>query len=256
MKYRRRTALICVLSFAFATSCFSQGTFRNLDFEAARYVPGPYGYYATAADALPNWSCYLGTNQTGIAWYNLATLDDAAVGVMTNSSHDVPPSGFIQGQVCLSLQWGYVYLGGGVGYWGPAAIAQAGQIPADAKSIRFLGTSPFSIAFAGNAVPLAVLNALPNYSLYGGDISQFAGQTGELRITSYLHFNYLDSIQFSNQPIPEPSTLCLVIVGLAVFCRRLRRFKPCDRGRIGRQDTKNSSGCSCRDRYDVSAPTR
>jgi len=54
---------------------------------------------------------------------------------------------------------------------------------------------------------LVVLSSQGDYSIYGGDISQFAGQTGELRFTSYTHFSYLDGIQFSTETVPPVPSL-------------------------------------------------
>ena len=55
-----------------------------------------------------------------------------------------------------------------------------------------------------------------------GDISMFAGQTGELRFAGAGLF---DDIQFSNQPIPEPGTFCLfglgaLLLGRGFLCKR------------------------------------
>ena len=44
------------------------------------------------------------------------------------------------------------------------------------------------------------------YYVYGGDVSAYAGQAGELR---FFGGGYLDNIQFSNLQIPEPSVLGL-----------------------------------------------
>ena len=49
---------------------------------------------------------------------------------------------------------------------------------------------------------------------FGGDISSFAGQSGELR---FQGGGWLDDIQFSTQPVPEPSRLAFVALGLAAF---------------------------------------
>ena len=72
-------------------------------------------------------------------------------------------------------------------------------------------------------MPLVVLSAQAGYNLYGGDISQFAGQTGELRITTDSHFSYLDAIQFSPVAVPEPNTVWLIAVGLGMCWMWSRR---------------------------------
>jgi hypothetical protein len=207
-----------------APHTFAQGTFQNLGFESGQNIPvfDPQGHPWTmpASDALPGWSCYLGTNQVSYAWYNDVALDSAAVGIQSSTSSYLP-SGFLVGQYCLSLEYGVV----GYGY-GTASIAQTAQLPANVQSIQFRGTYPFTVSFDGTVIPLIVLSSQTGYSVYGGDISQFAGQTGALTITSYSHFAYLDAIQFSTQSVPEPSGLALFAIGFGVlYCHswRLKR---------------------------------
>jgi hypothetical protein len=53
-------------------------------------------------------------------------------------------------------------------------------------------------------------------------MSQFAGQTGELRFTAVNSSGRLDFIQFSNQPIPEPSTVGLFAIGVLLLGWRSR----------------------------------
>ena len=108
------------------------------------------------------------------------------------------------------LQAGNDISGAGQGLVG-SAIAQIGTIPSSANSIRFLSTNPFSLGlsllFGGNSIPLFnVGTAVNGRPVWGGDVSAFAGQTGELRFQGTGYFDY---IQFSNQPIPAPSTLGL-----------------------------------------------
>jgi hypothetical protein len=215
------TRLFLVLVFTVAQHAFAQGTFQNLNFEAAHNIPvfDPQGHPWTmpASDALPGWTCYIGTNQTGSAWYNDVALDSAAVSILSSTS-PYPPSGFVLGQYCLSLQSTFLPQFGG-----SASVGQTGQLPFDAQSIRFRGTVPFGVSFAGSAIPLAVLSSQAGYNIYGGDISQFAGVTGDLRITSFGHFGYLDSLTLSSQPIPEPATISLFVMGLGVLYLRRRR---------------------------------
>jgi len=221
MRHHLSWKLFLVLALCNTHQLLAQGTFQNLGFEAAHSIPvfDPQGHpwSMPASDALPGWTCYIGANQTGIAWYNDVALDSAALGILSSAS-PYPPSGFVQGQYCLSLQTSTLPQFGG-----PASVAQTGQVPADAQSIQFMGTVPFPVSFAGTVIPLSVLSSQAGFNIYGGDISQFAGLTGELRITSYGHFGYLDSLTFSSQPIPEPSTVSLFVVGLGVLYFRWRR---------------------------------
>lgn len=61
---------------AFALSAPAQGTFQNLDFEAARVV-FVEGQYIDASSALPGWMAYSGTNQLSQIAFNFYTHADA-----------------------------------------------------------------------------------------------------------------------------------------------------------------------------------
>jgi hypothetical protein len=62
-----------------------------------------------------------------------------------------------------------------------------------------------------------------NYTLYGADVTAFAGSVGELRFCALstpenrYHNVFLDSIAFSPEVVPEPSALALVGGGLSLF---------------------------------------
>ncbi|MDD5139103.1 MAG: PEP-CTERM sorting domain-containing protein [Verrucomicrobiales bacterium] len=65
-------------------------------------------------------------------------------------------------------------------------------------------------------IPINALSTGPNYTLYGGDISGFAGQTTQMTFSDvgiFANFWNIDNIQFSSSPIPEPSMLALCILG-------------------------------------------
>jgi hypothetical protein len=68
-----------------------------------------------------------------------------------------------------------------------------------------------------------------NYTLYGANISSWAGQTAQLSFTVFAQspyqnneYLYLDAIQFSTQSIPEPSAFALAALG-ALFLGFRRR---------------------------------
>jgi len=76
------------------------------------------------------------------------------------------------------------------------------------------------------------LNATANYTVFGADISAYAGQTGELLFTApwqgepgqsgFEEDGMVDNIQFSSSPIPEPNEFSLV--GLGALLLRFRRW--------------------------------
>src|SRR5205085_2653446 len=105
-----------------------------------------------------------------------------------------------------------------------ASIWQSGQIPVGARSIQFYAAGNIGLSFGGQQIPLSSLGSGNNYVVFGGDISAFAGQTGELR---FVGNGLLDNISFSSQAIPEPGGAALLAVGLvaggASAWRRRRR---------------------------------
>ena len=125
------------------------------------------------SDALPGWDCFLDTERLSTVSYLRVALDSAQVGVINGSSPFVP-QGFPIGAYSLSLQTSTF------GHGTSASVAQTGELPSDAKSIRFSGYEQvtggigFSVKFAGNLIPLQIISSKSNYNEYGGDISRFA----------------------------------------------------------------------------------
>jgi hypothetical protein len=100
------------------------------------------------------------------------------------------------------------------------AIAQSGTIPAGSDSLTFEALGVFSVSFAGHPLPIEVLGNLPSYgTIYGVDISAYAGQYGQLmfQIGPFTSggLNMLDDVAFSPQSIPEPGTISML--GLGTF---------------------------------------
>lgn len=104
-----------------------------------------------------------------------------------------------------------------------ASIAQSGEIPPNAKSLHLKAvlepTSNFAVAIGGQSISVIPLLTLPSYTLLAGEISPFAGQTLELRITAlstaerpFSSVNF-DSIVFSTEVVPEPRTFLLLLGG-------------------------------------------
>jgi hypothetical protein len=113
----------------FAIPAFGQGTFQNLNFEAAQPIPDPnYGvpYIIVSSNALPAWQAYNGTNQLIDIAYNLTGVTVGLVG--SNSL-------VIDGDFS-------VLLGGG-------SISQTASVPPDAKSLLY------EVSVSGIAPPLS-----------------------------------------------------------------------------------------------------
>jgi hypothetical protein len=230
-------ALYCATQLAVT----AQGTFQNFDFESANVPPSgpePYGTFVPIGSALPGWTAYLGAGQLTQVGYNSPTLGTATISLMgpTWNSFDpaLPGIGIIDGNYSVVLQSGAVPNSQGLGE--NASIGQNGTVPSSAESLQFeaVAIGPFSVSFAGNALDPVALSSGQGvdgmtYTLYGANISAWAGQTGELEFTSDFneHFPYLvlDDIAFSTQVIPEPSPITLTGVGVLLFAV-YRRFAP------------------------------
>ncbi len=145
----------------------AQGAFQNLNFEAAIVPGGPF---------LPGWS------------YSapFLTYDNFGSGsslVILIDSNGFPP---LQGKYSVILLGGSDY-----GYNGPVSISQTGLLPAYTRSIQMevafpLGNvdiEPWIVKMGGQTIPMAPVQVCSNYTIYGGDISAFAGKVETLTIT-------------------------------------------------------------------------
>src|SRR5438132_4304327 len=167
----------------------AQGTFQNLDFEDAIYkVPDTIGQFGTpvsAADGIPGWTAYYGTAQVSQILHNDIALGAVSISIMGPNwtMFSAPLRGYYS--VVLQSPSGISPISG------PAAIAQTGTIPANALSIQFLGLqildpnpAQLGVTFGGHSLSLVPLSSGPGATLYGADISAYAGTTGQLEITS------------------------------------------------------------------------
>jgi hypothetical protein len=217
-----------VLLLLAASSVLGQGTFQNLGFECPvlPLVPNSFGFVA-AADGTPGWTPYVGTNATALLYNNLY-LGTAVVDLIGPEWTNSPI--VIDGSYSVVLQAG---LGNSPGSPGGVAqtevsIRQTGLVPLGTQSILFkaqAGYLPLSVTLAGQSIPFFAMGTGSNYTLYGGDISAFGGQTAELRFTALPpNDNWtIDSIEFSSQAVPEPSVLTLFALGSVLFTWRFLR---------------------------------
>lgn len=214
MKFRYAISAV-VMIFGFSGLALAQG-FVNLDFESTvitvTHNPGGDTYTAT----IPGWGIYgfpYG-NPTSVGFNDVA-LDAPAVTLQGTTSAFFPA---IQGSYSVLLQGGTV--SGGLAYnTNGASVFQAGKIPLTSRSLLYLGGAAVRVTFNGQALPSVALNNEANYTLWGVDVSAYAGQSGELRfIAPWQSSGMLDDIQFSSSPVPEPSTFALGAVGALLFC--------------------------------------
>jgi len=225
------------LAFAAYSAC-AQGAFQNLNFESATPatpITGPLGpFYQPVGLALPSWSAYLGGVEQTQVLQNVYTLGSGSVDIFGPDYTAAGPQGglspgIIDGHFTVFLQAGAPSPG-----LGNASIEQYGTVPIATQSLEFEAwdwlpsSSILAVSFAGNSLSPVVIGTGPNYTLYGADISGFAGQSGQLEFSAVWNPNgpswiELDDITFSPNAIPEPSTLALVVMGgLTLALRRWR----------------------------------
>jgi hypothetical protein len=208
----KRIAIVCFL--LVLQKVYSQG-FVNLNFESPILPFSPEFQTISANSALPGWSAYYissgATNLTTVVAYNAVSAGGAVVGLCDTNINN--PS-------LLPLQGSYSVLLQGSGFGTPtaASIGQTGQIPINALSLLFyqsLTVYGLQASFNGHVIPLIQTGATSRYAIMGGDISAFAGQTGQLLFSALPNAGnaLLDNIQFSSAPIPEPSAFALVVLG-------------------------------------------
>jgi hypothetical protein len=220
-----KTRLITALVFSIVSAkIIAQGTFQNLNFEQANPVMangGPYyPYGVTAASALPYWTVDVGGVQQTSIPENAPSLGAPQV-TLISSAYMFPPP--IDGNYSVLLE----------GSDGPGlpAISQTGLIPAGSQSLLFEaqpGSAALEVLVGSQVVPFSAVGTGVNYTLYGANISAWAGDTEELTFSAQestvgLNNWLIDDISFSTQTVPEPSPLALTGVGGLLFAV-YRRF--------------------------------
>lgn len=169
--------------------------------------------------ALPGWNGYIGGNQISQVLYNSRNIDAAGISLHSSTSPYFQP---LEGSYSVFLEGSSIFAP-----TADAAIAQTSLVPLTAMSLRLFMSpgSNLQIKFGDQVIPLFQLGAAANYNIMGGDVSAFAGSTGELRLTALPHFGaYLDNIFFSNQPIPEPGAIGFFVFGALLLGWRLRKL--------------------------------
>ena len=244
---------VCLLFCLSSHNVARSAAFANLDFDNVIFPPveGWADYYEAlenGADVfpepypleiLPSWN--VGAPQLNYQHVCLGTACVSVVGSPYSRDFSV------------YLQSGTSTVSGDLPLIG-AAISQVGEIPADAKSVRF-DSSWISLPDIGVpwtsyenlelfidsvAIPLVPIQFYDNFSsggrmggrvLVGADIEAFAGTTVELKIATKAPESYLrelsasiDDISFSAERIPEPSSLMMTITALICATSRRPRY--------------------------------
>jgi hypothetical protein len=224
-----------LFGFAFAGAAFSmeaQGTFQNLDFESAT-IPASTAVDSpvSISEAIPDWNGYFTSGTTTLpatqAIYDGISTGGGEISIVDSMVY----SSFapVQGNYAVILFGGPLV--GPVLY--SASISQTGTIPPGTESLlmdaRSFGGTPI-VAINGQPISMAPVQRFPNYTVYGGNISSFAGSIDTLSFTapaptisSPTEF-FLDDISFSPTAVaPEPDPLILTGIGGVLFAL-YRRF--------------------------------
>jgi hypothetical protein len=211
---------------AVAVSARAQGSFQNLGFEAATIVLGAGGYQFSPA--FPGWSGYVGEVQQTAALYNNLYLDTSGISIIDRGfTLSGRYGGVIEGNYTAILM---------AGEDGDVALSQTSLVPVAAQSLWFkAGPNPFlflQVTLGGAKLPLIPKGSGTNYTLYAADISSFAGQTAELDFTAIAErpyggerYVFLDSVEFSDQAIPEPGVVGLLALGILLVAGRRNRAR-------------------------------
>jgi len=219
---------ISILLLAICQNAWAQG-FANLDFEYPNLPLNPVFNYIPASKGIPGWMPYLSTSTTtNVGALGYDTLSEGGAIIILEDTN--APSG-----IPFPIQGSYsVLLEGASGVFGnnptAASIGQTGTIPNTAQSLTFyLGDlyGNFQVSFNGQPLSFTAISNTLNYTIYGADISSYAGQTGQLLFTAPLQTDaMLDNIQFSSLPIPEPTAFALGVLGVFILGFHYRRNRP------------------------------
>jgi MYXO-CTERM domain-containing protein len=205
-------SLICA-----TLSAQAQG-FVNLDFEQSTIVSSNYDsgggfYYGTA-----NVSGWTGMSQetgstTNLFGYNFISLGTPNVTLVDAAW------GSIDGAFSMQLE----------AFSTGVAISQIGSVPASAESLLFEAPSGaasggLQVSLGGQTLTFLALSSGANYTLYGANISTFAGQSERLTFSALPNYWWtIDDIQFSPSAVPEPSEFALGALGALLLAFRRRR---------------------------------
>ena len=214
-----------------ATHSVWSAAFMNLNFESAiePLIVDPVSHTIPVTQAMPGWHVFVGGTEITTVLYNNRHISLAGVSLYSRGDS---PLFAIEGDYFAHLYSGLV---SPLPTGASAAVAQTGLIPNDAQSLQLKtgrNGEPFFLSIGGNTLSMTPVFTGLNYVLHAADISVYAGQDLELRISvpydgiapnGQAHGIRLDDIQFSTEPVPEPSVIALLAFAAAGLLWHLRR---------------------------------
>jgi hypothetical protein len=223
MNIRVSQFTVASLAIVFTQAVFAQG-FQNLNFENGVFVPidgDPYGRVQWD-QAMPGWQGYVGGMQMTSIIPNGVPI--GLPGQTPFIAIIAPPMGSAPEG---SSQIAFGAATDGLGNRINVALSQTGEIPSQAMSLLFLANYAPAVLLDGRQLAVVTVGTGPlSSTLFGVDVTSFAGQTLELRFEPGLGIDYLDNIQFSSTGIPEPSAFSLFLLGsLTLGWHRRRNYR-------------------------------
>jgi len=197
---------------------FSQGTFQDLNFEAANVSDDPVNSLVPTTAALPGWQAFYSGSATAQVGYDFISIGAPLISIVDNKA-GLP----IQGNYSAYLFSAFTT---------SSSLSQAATVPFGTESIQLDANqsafASFVVTLGGETINMVPLQSLSDYTLYRGDVSTFADQDVALSITELPPTNpgyspsllELDNIVFSPNAVPEPSVVALGAIGGLLFGAR------------------------------------
>jgi hypothetical protein len=212
-----------------------------LDFESPRIhavlATNQFFGVVRTSDALPGWTVDIG-KEIASPWVLYEGMALSSVSATLWDNNTFPPSQVFQGRFFFGMTAG---MDGSFipdqppPQLGSSSIYQVGDIPADTKSLQFVGyiykPQYFRVSLNGVGVRVFELGREQGGVRYGADAAPWAGTSAELRFTvdpdpvDPLNAATLDSISFSPvalKIVPEPGTWVLLSYGVGALLWQTR----------------------------------
>jgi hypothetical protein len=225
MKIQFPLTAMAVLAWPCASS--GQGTFQNLNFESGNPGAITFSDSVPVSSALPGWTAEInGVSQTDVGYNYFPPGPQGPAGVSLIGPGGAWPA--------LDGSYSVLLTGGN----GSASISQTGLIPNQAQSLTFEvaegleGGGSLALLVGGQPLLFSELATEPNCTVYGANISAWAGKTETLTFDASpgvpLTYWEIDDITFSPATVPEPTPVALTGIGgvtLALY-RLYRGVRP------------------------------